>query len=74
MAAQDTAAAQLMKGDPAVELEEYRSSLGDAGFTVDGFNAYAVSKRGGLSVRAVIGEWGRAVDTFLTRCAAIPGP
>src|SRR4029453_14516479 len=36
---QDTAAAQLMNDEPAVEFDEYRSTLGDQEFTVDGFNA-----------------------------------
>jgi uncharacterized protein (TIGR03083 family) len=65
LAAQDTAAAQLVKGDPAEELEEYRAGLGDEPFTVDGFNSWAVARRSGLSTRDVLVMWGRAADAFL---------
>ena len=63
MAAQDTAAAQLVKGDAATELDEYRASLGDEPFTVDGFNAFAVNRRSGLPVRGadVLGSGGGLV-------------
>jgi uncharacterized protein (TIGR03083 family) len=65
MAAQDTSAAQLVKGDAATELDEYRDSLGVDAFTVDGFNAVAVNRRSGLAVREVLTQWGRAADSFL---------
>ena len=65
LAAQDTAAAQLVKGDPAVELDEYRSELGNDPFTVDGFNTYAVARRSGLPTREVLVTWGKAADAFL---------
>jgi uncharacterized protein (TIGR03083 family) len=65
LAAQDTAAAQIVKGDPAVELDEYRSGLGDEPFTVDGFNAAAVARRAGLPTREVLVTWGKAADAFL---------
>jgi uncharacterized protein (TIGR03083 family) len=65
LAAQDTAAAQLMKGDAATELDEYRAGLGEAPFTVDGFNAFAVNRRSGLPTREVLTVWGRAADAFL---------
>jgi uncharacterized protein (TIGR03083 family) len=55
-----------MKGDPAVELEEYRASIGDRAFTVDGFNEYAVNRRSGLPTREVLTVWGQAADSFLT--------
>ena len=65
LAAQDTAAAQLMKGDPVTELDEYRESLGEEPFTVDGFNAWAVNRRSGLPTREVLTVWGQAADAFL---------
>jgi uncharacterized protein (TIGR03083 family) len=65
LGAQDTAAAQLMNDEPAVELDEYRASLGDEEFTVDGFNAFAVNRRSGLSDREVLTLWGQAADAFL---------
>jgi uncharacterized protein (TIGR03083 family) len=65
LAAQDTAAAQLLKGDPAEELDEYRASIGDRPFTVDGFNEWAVNRRSGLSTREILTVWGQAADAFL---------
>jgi uncharacterized protein (TIGR03083 family) len=65
LAAQDTAAAQLVKGDAAEELDEYRAGLGDRAFTVDGFNEWAVARRSGLETREVLTTWGRAADAFL---------
>jgi uncharacterized protein (TIGR03083 family) len=65
LAAQDTAAAQIVKGDPAVELDEYRTGLGVEPFTVDGFNSYAVARRSGLPTRDVLVTWGQAADAFL---------
>jgi uncharacterized protein (TIGR03083 family) len=71
LAAQDTAAAQLMKGDPADELEEYRAQLGDGPFTVDGFNAFVVARRSGLPTREVLTTWGRAAGAFLAYTAQL---
>jgi uncharacterized protein (TIGR03083 family) len=65
LAAQDTAAAQLVKGDAPVELDEYRGGLGEEPFTVDGFNAFAVARRAGLPTRDVLVTWGKAADAFL---------
>lgn len=65
LAAQDTAAAHLVKGDPSIELEEYRAQLGDQPFTVDGFNAFTVARRAGLPTRDILVLWGRAADAFL---------
>jgi uncharacterized protein (TIGR03083 family) len=71
LAAQDTAAAQLMKGDPAEELEEYRAGLGEEPFTVDGFNAWVVARRSGLSTREVLTTWGQAAESFLAFAALL---
>ena len=68
LAGQETAAAQLVKGDPATELDEYRSSLGssdDVDFDVDGLNAFLVERRSGVPYRDVLTTWGRAADAFL---------
>jgi uncharacterized protein (TIGR03083 family) len=65
LAAQDTAAAQVVKGDPPEELEEYKAQLGDEPFTVDGFNAWAVARRAGLPTREILVTWGKAADAFL---------
>jgi uncharacterized protein (TIGR03083 family) len=72
LAGQDTAAAQLIKGDPAVELDEYRSSLGSSeDFDVDGLNAFLVSRRSALPYREVLTTWGRAADAFLAYTALL---
>ena len=49
LAGQDTAAAQLLRGDPAEELDALPShaSPSDDAFTVDGLNAYLVNNRSG---------------------------
>jgi uncharacterized protein (TIGR03083 family) len=65
LASHDTAAAQLVKGDPAQELEEYRARLDGRPFTVDGFNEWGVSTRSGLGTREVLVLWGKAADAFL---------
>ena len=65
LSAQETAAAQLVAGETAEELEEYRAGLGDAPFSVDAFNAWTVDRRSGLDTRIVLDTWGRAADAFL---------
>jgi uncharacterized protein (TIGR03083 family) len=72
LAGQDTAAAQLMKGDPPVELDEYRASLpADEPFTVDGLNAYLVNRRSGVPFREVLTTWGLAAESFLAHAALL---
>jgi uncharacterized protein (TIGR03083 family) len=72
LAGQDTAAAQLLKGDPAVELDEYRSTLADgAEFTADGLNAFLVDRRSGLPYRDVLTTWGQAAEAFLAYAALL---
>ena len=66
MAGQDTAAAQLFRGDPAVELDAYRATLAsEDAFTVDGLNAYLVNNRSGLPYRDVLAMWGQAAEAAL---------
>lgn len=65
LAAQDTAAAQLIAGEPALELDEYRGVLRGEPFAVDGFNAFVVNRRSGLPYRQVLTDWGRAADAVL---------
>ncbi len=71
LGAQDTAAAQLLNGEPAVELDEYRESIEDAEFTVDGFNAFVVNRRAGLPNREVLTLWGKAADAFLALASGL---
>lgn len=65
LAAQDTAAAHVVKGDPPEELEEYRRHLDGQAFTVDRFNEWAVERRSGLPTREVLVTWGQAADALL---------
>ena len=71
LAAMDTAAAQLMMGEPAVEMEEYRATLGDQEFTVDGLNAWMVERRSGLPVREILTTWGKAAEAFVAYAALL---
>ena len=65
LGAQDTAAAQLLNGEPAIELDEFHASLGEGTFTVEGFNSMVVNRRSGLPYREVLTLWGKAADAFL---------
>jgi uncharacterized protein (TIGR03083 family) len=65
LASHDTAAAQLVKGDPAEELDEYRAQLNGQAFSVEAFNEWAVNRRAGLGTRDVLVTWGKAADALL---------
>ena len=72
LAANDTAAAQLVgrtasRGARGVS----RAELGEAPFTVDGWNAWAVGRRTGLSTRDVLETWGKAAEAFLVYAARL---
>lgn len=71
LAANDTLAAQLVAGEPTVEIDEYRASLADRPFEIDAWNAYAVSRRAELPTREVLTLWGRAADSFLAHASAL---
>lgn len=71
LAAQDTAAAQLAAGEPAQELDEFRSQLSGQPFSVDAFNAWTVARRSEISERDVIETWGRAAAAFLELCSRL---
>jgi uncharacterized protein (TIGR03083 family) len=64
LAAQDTAAAQLLAGEPAAEFEAFRQA-NDGALWVNGFNEWAVTVREETPVRQLITDWGRAVQAFL---------
>jgi uncharacterized protein (TIGR03083 family) len=70
LAAQDTAAAQLVAGDPAVELDAFREA-NDGELWVNGFNEWAVRRRAETPPREVIADWGAAADAFLTLCGRL---
>jgi uncharacterized protein (TIGR03083 family) len=72
LAAADTAAAQLVAGEPATEFEEYRAQLNGQPFTVNGLNEWTVNLRSGLPYREVLTTWGRAAQSFLGHCDLLP--
>ncbi len=59
LAAQDTAAAQLLAGEPAAEFEAFRQA-NDGELWVNGFNEWAVKVREETPVRDLIMDWGHA--------------
>lgn len=73
LAAQETAAAQLIGGEPAAEFDAFREANG-GDLWVDGLNEWAVGLRAELPARQVIGDWGRAVDLFLLRASKLGSP
>lgn len=70
LVAQDTAAAQLVAAEPAVELDAFREANGGE-LWVNGFNEWAVRLRAEAPARRVITDWGRAADAFLELCARL---
>lgn len=70
LAAQDTAAAQLVAGGPAVEFDAFRE-VNDGELWVNGFNEWAVKVRAESPTRQVIADWGRAADAFLALCTSL---
>ena len=66
LAASDVAAAALVAGEEATELEEYRKSAEDDA-SPDGWNGWAVARRRDEGPVGVGLEWGRAADLLLTR-------
>lgn len=71
LAAADTAAAQLLAGEPATEFDEFREKVGAEGFSIDGLNAWTVNRRSGLPVRDVLQTWGAAADSLLASCSGL---
>jgi uncharacterized protein (TIGR03083 family) len=70
LAASDVAAAALVGGEEATELDEYRKSLDAEPLTSDGWNEWSVARRAEEPPVAIGLEWGRAADLFLSRAAA----
>jgi len=71
LAAQETAAAQVISGDPAIEFQEFREAQDPPDFWVDGFNEWAVVRRKDLPVRQLISEWGRGADALLSSASRL---
>ena len=52
LTAGDTLAAQLVAGEPAAELAEFRAGLEGGDLSLDAFNAWTVARRSGMDTRA----------------------
>jgi uncharacterized protein (TIGR03083 family) len=70
LAAQDTAAAQLVGREPPAEFDAFREA-NDGDLWVTGFNEWAVEVRKDVPARQVIIDWGRAADVLLHRVTGI---
>jgi uncharacterized protein (TIGR03083 family) len=70
LAAQDTAAAQLVAGEAAAEFDAFRDA-NDGELWVNGFNEWAVRTRADVDDRTLIGDWGKAADAFLAFAARL---
>jgi uncharacterized protein (TIGR03083 family) len=71
LASGDTAAAQLLAGQPAEELEAFRAQLGEKPFGIDAWNAWAVDRRSGIDIRAIITTWGEAAESMLVHASRL---
>ncbi len=71
LAAQDTAAAQVMGGEAAEEFGAFREANGGE-LWVDGLNEWAIGVREDLPTLQIAGDWGRAADLFCARVADVP--
>ena len=70
LVAQDTAAAQLVAGEPAAEFDAFRAANG-GDLWVNGFNEWAVATRADVDDRQLLRDWGRAADAFLAFTARL---
>jgi uncharacterized protein (TIGR03083 family) len=73
LAASDTAAAQLLAGLAAEELDEYRGSLNGQAFSTDLWNAWSVNRRANIETRAILDTWGAAAESLLEHAARLGG-
>jgi uncharacterized protein (TIGR03083 family) len=65
LGAGDTAAAQLLAGQPAEELDLFRAELGTTPFSTDAWNAWTVNRRAEAPTRELLDTWGRAAESLL---------
>jgi uncharacterized protein (TIGR03083 family) len=67
LAASEVAAAALLAGEEATEVEEFRKTLDGAEFSIGAWNEWTVERRREASPVSLALEWGRAADLFLAR-------
>jgi uncharacterized protein (TIGR03083 family) len=71
LASGEVAAAAVIAGEVAFEIQEYVKGLEGEPATLDGFNEFSVRRRADLPFRQVVTEWGAAADLFLARASKI---
>jgi uncharacterized protein (TIGR03084 family) len=71
LAAGEVAAAAVIAGEVAAEIQEYVKGPEGEPATLDGFNDFSVRRRAGLPFRQVVTEWGAAARLFLARASKI---
>jgi uncharacterized protein (TIGR03083 family) len=71
LAATEVAAAAVLGGETADEVEEYVKTLDGGRLTADGFNEFSVTRRANEPFRSVVREWGQAADLFLARASKV---
>ena len=67
LTASDIAAAALIAGEEAPEVEEFRKSLDGEPFTADAWHEWVIERSKDDSAVVLAREWGRAADLFLAR-------
>lgn len=72
LAASEALAAAAVAGEPLTELEEYLRTLDGEPFRLQAFDDWTVRRRADQPVRALIREWGRCADLFLSRVGRVP--
>ena len=65
LGAGDTAAAQLMAGLPAEELDQFRGEHASEPFSTDAWNAWTVNRRAEADTRDILNTWGAAAESLL---------
>jgi enediyne biosynthesis protein E11 len=71
LAAGEVAAAAVIAGEVASEIQEFVKGLEGEPATLDGFNEFSVRRRADLPFRQVVTEWGAAAGLFLARASKI---
>lgn len=71
LAASDVAAAAILGGEESAEGEEYRKTLDGQPMATDGWNDWSVARRRDEPLLALVRDWGRAADLFLSRASEI---
>ena len=71
LGAGDTAAAQLVAGLPAEELELFRSEHGAEPFSTDAWNAWTVNRRAEVPTRTLLETWGAAAESLLVHATRL---